>query len=53
MSDVEVPYEDALETRLEDEQVPDATDKPLDLEAPEADVVEQQLEVDLDDDDYR
>lgn len=53
MSDIEVPLEDALESRLEDDQVLESTDSALDLEAPEADFVEQHLEVELDDDDYR
>jgi hypothetical protein len=58
MSDVEVPYEnaDALEV---DESVPDEDEAlepdeqdEVDLEAPEADVVEQRREVDLREDDY-
>lgn len=58
MSDIEIPYEDALENTPVDEeeeadQIELRTDQ-LDLEAPVADVFEQQLRVEIDDDDdYR
>ncbi|MEQ4207819.1 hypothetical protein ABN028_18495 [Actinopolymorpha sp. B17G11] len=55
MTDVEVPFEDAIE--VEDDE---ATETPLDhegeeldLEAPEADAADQHHEVALDDEDYR
>jgi hypothetical protein len=55
MSEVEVPFEDALESEevvdLEDEL--DHEPDELDIEAPEADAADQHLEVDLDDEDYR
>jgi len=55
VSDIEVPYEDALENtpvdeEEDDEQVELRADQ-LDLEAPVADVFEQQLRVDIDEDD--
>jgi hypothetical protein len=56
VSDIEVPYEDALENtpvdEEDEEQVELRTDQ-LDLEAPVADVFEQQLRVDIDDDEYQ
>lgn len=53
MSEIEVPFEDAIE--IEDELEAEASEilEVPDIEAPEADVAEQRLEVDLDDDDYR
>ncbi|GAA5024292.1 hypothetical protein [Actinopolymorpha pittospori] len=53
MSEIEVPFEDAVE--IEDELEAEASEdvEEPDIEAPEADFAEQRLEVDLDDDDYR
>jgi hypothetical protein len=55
MSDVEVPFEDAVD--VEDDETTesplDLEGEELDLEAPEADAADQHHEVDLDDEDYR
>jgi hypothetical protein len=50
MSEVDVPFDDAREA--EPDEAPVAEDE-LDIEAPEADAVEQHLEVELDEDEYR
>ena len=56
MSDIEVPLEDALENRdlLDDDDEVDVAleTEELDIEAPEANVVEQLREVEVDDDSY-
>jgi hypothetical protein len=49
MSNVEVPYDDAVEP----DELRDAEVAELGLEAPEADAVDQHVEVELDDDEYR
>jgi hypothetical protein len=55
MSDVEIPFEDAVEIEAAEvaETPLDLEGEELDLEAPEADAADQHYEVDLDDDDYR
>jgi hypothetical protein len=55
MSDVEVPFEDAMD--VEDDEMAesplDLEGEELELEASEADAADQHHEVDLDDEDYR
>ncbi|HEY8457082.1 MAG TPA: hypothetical protein VIL34_15940 [Actinopolymorphaceae bacterium] len=52
MSDVEVPFEDALEAAETDVEDVFDLQPTIDLEVSEADAVDQRLEVDLDDEDY-
>ncbi|GAA2755630.1 hypothetical protein [Actinopolymorpha rutila] len=58
MSETEVPFDGEVEVPSREEGPADAEEtaeesEEPDIEAPEADFVEQHIEVDLDDDDYR
>ncbi|MET9022084.1 hypothetical protein ABZV93_19090 [Actinopolymorpha sp. NPDC004070] len=58
MSETEVPFDGEVEVPALEEEPADTEEtaeesEEPDIEAPEADFVEQHIEVDLDDDDYR